>query len=448
MWIEFPQGLSQVQGLRCYVTLFGSAFAKASLGDRENLALRASSLRAIPPPPPEFKILDGLTGVNLHEANLTQWASHVQDVASGMRNPPKAATDCPIEDIMGILHKLEKMTNIAFCQFCFILGGYCRCHPEVPQAPTPLWNPLGYSYAAMAAVTTTSASTSMVGVPTVADPPPGYSALPMDMTLPPKATNLLSGVGVGRGKALQTMLATARPPGPHQVRLQSAIQQQAASARQEVTQATSYKQQVLPPQVPRPAAGARPRTAAVTTQASTTTSTASGIKAGARGRARERSSPRGSRDQSTRGRRPRSSTRGSRKWRQGIISQNPMDDLKNYVPSGWKRDLLHIVGCHYAHQIGPLTNEKWEKDSQVFLQAMKLHKEKEWLAIKELEPLNYMTYMAAVFKQVMGHYLKGLSGYTGWMRAGGYYHWKVAELNQLDSCPNLRGIPVPKGPIA
>ena len=59
-----------------------------------------------------------------------------------------------------------------------------------------------------------------------------------------------------------------------------------------------------------------------------------------------------------------------------------------------------------------------------------------------------MGYVAAVFKQVMGHYLKGLSGYTGWMRAGGYYHWKVAELNQLDRCPNLRGIPVPKGPIA
>ena len=155
----------------------------------------------------------------------------------------------------------------------------------------------------MAAVTTTSASTSMVGVPTVADPPPGYPALPlpMDMTLPPNATNPLAGVGVGRGKALQTMWATIRPP----------------------------------------------------MQASTTSSTASGIEAAARGRSRERSSPQGSRDQSTRGRRPRSSTRGSRKQRRGIISQNPMDDLDNYVPSGWKRDLLHIVGCHYAHQIGP-----------------------------------------------------------------------------------------------
>ena len=124
-----------------------------------------------------------------------------------------------------------------------------------------------------------------------------------------------------------------------------------------------------------------------------------------------------------------------------------MDDLDNYVPSGWKMDLLHIVACHYAHQIGPLTNEKWKKDSKAFLQAMKLHREKEWLAIKELEPLDYMSYVAAGFKQVMGHYLKGLSGYTGWMRASGYYHWKAPELNQLDRCPHLRGIPVPKGPI-
>ena len=349
------------------MTLFKSAFAKASLGDHKNLALRASSLRAIPPSPPEATPLDGLAGVNLHKANLTQWASYIQDVASGMRKPPQAVIDCPTEDIVGILHKLERMTNITFCRFCFILGGYCRCHPKVPQAPTPLWNPPGYSYATMATVTITSASTSMVGVPTVADPPPGYPSLPlsMDMTLPPKSTNLLAGVGVGRGKAMQTMLATVRSPGPRQVRPQSAIQQQATSARQEVTQATPYKQKVLPPQVPWPAAGVRPRTAVATAQASTTTSTASGIEAGARGRSRERSLPRGSRDQSTHGRRPRSSTRGSRKWRRGIISQNPMDDLDNYVPSRWKMDLLHIVGCHYAHQIGPLTDEKWKRQQGI-----------------------------------------------------------------------------------
>ena len=92
----------------------------------------------------------------------------------------------------------------------------------------------------------------MVGVPTVADPPPGYPALPlsMDTTSPPKATNLLASVGVGRGKAIQTMLATVKPTGLHQVRPQSAIQQQVASTGQEVTQATPYGQQVPTPQVP------------------------------------------------------------------------------------------------------------------------------------------------------------------------------------------------------
>ena len=99
-----------------------------------------------------------------------------------------------------------------------------------------------------------------------------------------------------------------------------------------------------------------------------------------------------------------------------------MDDLEVYVPSGWKRDLLHIVGCHYADQVAPLTGEQWEKDSQAFLDAMRHRKKTEWLDIKELHPLDYMSYVAAVFKEVMGHYLKGLSSYTSWMRVGGYYH--------------------------
>ena len=52
-----------------------------------------------------------------------------------------------------------------------------------------------------------------------------------------------------------------------------------------------------------------------------------------------------------------------------------------------------------------------------------------------------------MFKQITGHYLRGLSRYTGWIRASGYYHWKAAQLNQLHLCPHLRGIPVPKGPM-
>ena len=65
--------------------------------------------------------------------------------------------------------------------------------------------------------------------------------------------------------------------------------------------------------------------------------------------------------------------------------------------------------------------------------------------IKELHPMDYMSYVATVFKEVTGHYLKGLSSYTGWMSVGGYYHWKVAKLGQLDQYENLRNFLPPKG---
>ena len=92
MWSEFPQTLMQTQGARRYITLFESPFVDSSLSERENNALRASSLLAVLPPPPEVRPLEGLQGVDLPKANLTQWASYVQDVASGMWKPPRAAT--------------------------------------------------------------------------------------------------------------------------------------------------------------------------------------------------------------------------------------------------------------------------------------------------------------------------------------------------------------------
>ena len=144
--------------------------------------------------------------------------------------------------------------------------------------------------------------------------------------------------------------------------------------------------------------------------------------------------------------RSRSSTRGSRKRRRGVYSQNPMDDLNRYIPLGWRMDLTHIFGCHYATQIGPLKEGRWDVNSQAFLQAMWDNK-KEWLEIKELDPIRYMKYEATTFKRITGHHLHGLSRYTGWIQAGGHYHWKVAELNQLHLCSHLRGIPVPQGPL-
>ena len=96
MWTNFPESLARAQGAKRYVILFEYTIATTSMNDQENLALRACSLRAIPPPSPEVEPLEGLSGTDLHEANLTEWASYIQDVASGMRKPPQAVMNCPV----------------------------------------------------------------------------------------------------------------------------------------------------------------------------------------------------------------------------------------------------------------------------------------------------------------------------------------------------------------
>ena len=67
--------------------------------------------------------------------------------------------------------------------------------------------------------------------------------------------------------------------------------------------------------------------------------------------------------------------------------------------------------------------------------------------IKELTPLKLMPYMAELFRKVTGRDLKGLSDYTEWIGASGYYHWRVVELGQLGSFSHLLGLQVPMGPI-
>ena len=222
-WSEFPQTLTQTQGVRRYVTLFESPFMDSSLSERENNTLRGSSLLAVPPPPPEVLPLEGLQGVDLPEANLTQWASYVQDVASGMWKPPHATTSCPSQDMTGVLHRLENLTRVGFCHLCYALGGNCRCSKATPQAPLSyggqaLWVPPQPSYASMASSMTTTASTSMRGVSPTVGPPPGFPARgapsPMDVSPAPQSYNLLAQAGVGRGFRPQSALGSARPRAP------------------------------------------------------------------------------------------------------------------------------------------------------------------------------------------------------------------------------------------
>ena len=218
----------QTQGVRRYVILFESPFVGSELSERENNALRASSLLAVPPPPPEVQPLEGLQGTDLPEANLTQWAFYMQDVASWMWKPPCAATCCPSKYMAGILHKLENLTGIGFCLLCYTLGDSCRCSKAAPQAPLSYRDPALWvlpqpSYASMTSSMITTASTSMRGVSSMAGPPPGFPVRgmpsPMDVSLSSQSYNLLTQAGVGRGCWLQPMPGSARPQAPGAVSL-------------------------------------------------------------------------------------------------------------------------------------------------------------------------------------------------------------------------------------
>ena len=146
----------------------------------------------------------------------------------------------------------------------------------------------------------------------------------------------------------------------------------------------------------------------------------------------------------SRARRERSSTRGPRK-RRGITSENPMDDLMDFIPSGWRRDLIHMVGCFYASQIAPLNSREWDNDWDKFIRAMDEHKDSEWLDIKELVPLRYMPYVARCFQETTGQNLQGLGLHTRWIRARSYYLSLWDPWSILVSSNNHRG-PINLGP--
>ena len=98
--------------------------------------------------------------------------------------------------------------------------------------------------------------------------------------------------------------------------------------RQETNQATPYRQQVYPPQHTTGVGRATPKP-------STTPSTSQGHEEPAREDkdARGRSSSQGPR---RRHRQTRSLTRGSQKRQRGIPGGDPMDEMSNYVASGWR----------------------------------------------------------------------------------------------------------------
>ena len=79
-----------------------------------------------------------------------------------------------------------------------------------------------------------------------------------------------------------------------------------------------------------------------------------------------------------------------------------------------------------------------------FLAVMAKKKNREWTDIKELTPLQFMPYVAKLFREVTGRDLSGLSHFTGWIGIGGYYHWRVVQQGLVHQVPHLAGQPAPR----
>ena len=123
------------------------------------------------------------------------------------------------------------------------------------------------------------------------------------------------------------------------------------------------------------------------------------------------------------------------------------DRMANYVPSGWKRDLTHFLGCCWEAQIRSLEWDEWCMAIIKFLGVMAKKKHK-WMDIKKLVPLQFLPYMVKLFREVTGQDLTGLGQFTRWIGLGGYYHWRLVQQGLIHLVPHLANQPVPREPDA
>ena len=145
---------------------------------------------------------------------------------------------------------------------------------------------------------------------------------------------------------------------------------------------------------------------------------------------------------------PRDSTPGSTSHPRSSSTRAPKDSLRHvaqFQSQGWKKDLEPIFWVYYKYNFTSLKEAAWNKIRDKVFDHLLPYQE-EWRRIKDNDPLQYMPYMEEQFYAATGIRLEGLVGCTAWIKCGSYYHSMVAQRGQLDKCPYLVGIELPRGP--
>ena len=104
------------------------------------------------------------------------------------------------------------------------------------------------------------------------------------------------------------------------------------------------------------------------------------------------------------------------------------------------------MGAYFRLNYRQEPASKWPELKATFFKFLIDH-HSEWKSIRNNDPLGYLPYMEAQFERVTGYKLVGLGACMEWICAGTYYHWVIAQQEQLGRCPRLAGIPPPQGPM-
>ena len=451
------------------------------------------------PPPIGRTVPQGGFLTDLTELNLLGWADLVQDVAVGLQAlPPRLCLDLGTQAV-ALLQLLEVATGVGFCHHCFHPRPRCMCMGASQPAPPTSWSQIvqqaqGYGVASTSRGVT-DPSTPMGGMPGYVVLPPGltppdfsiWSIPPQEVPLPPglpasplyqppmgRATSLRAAIDrqvqVMRAMVPQAPTPSApklQAPPPQAPQMAPPMHQPLPSSRSQP--ATPYQQAVQPP--------VKPKGRGVTFNSSTDKIVAVGSQdadgclrqrtcdqddktwpaSPGRG-ACERSSGRTTGKQTlhqvsecpsgTACKAPRDSTMGSTSHQCSSSTRAPKDPLRHvarFRSQGWRKDLDLIFKAYYRYNFSSFKESEWSRIRDKVLDHL-LSLQEECRGIKENDPLPYMPYMEEQFFAATGIWLKGLAKCTTWIKRGSYYHSVVARKGQLNKCPHLAGIELPKGP--
>ena len=131
---DFPSALEDQVEAKKYASAFYSALNPMlkELVEGDEHIMRACSLLAIPPPPPDTSLRHLEIPMDLTAMRLSDRVNKIQDLATGMVMLPPTFLVTGVVVQLSILPKLERVSRDRACRFCLHPHTMCGCG-QVPS---------------------------------------------------------------------------------------------------------------------------------------------------------------------------------------------------------------------------------------------------------------------------------------------------------------------------